>query len=329
MNGAVLIPTDNREQLRKISYSNSPDHSVNYWASVLNCDLWTGTELNSDIAQLFNKYDWLLINLNLSMLALVKELRKQTSCYLIGLYEGSVDSICYWDFNEKTLFLEALSSLHCLGSLVERAEAFHSLFSYVPIKWLGVPFPVDYVKSKRISIENRNIITLGSALQHRNTFASLLFALKAFPDYKIYLQNFKMGEDAFLANYLGEIFYERIVLHDPLSWIDYLELYNKSFMHINLCNRYTWGRINLDMAGLGIPVIGTRGCETQSYLFPFTTLKDPFKDILNAQKLVFDLQQDKNFYLQVITYADEHLSHYDQSNAIIRFNDILDFIKKH
>lgn len=323
MRGAVLVSDEGQKLYLSIpAIQQNPEtefnHSVDYWATVLKCDLWKGT-LFSDRVDI---YDWVLVNLNSCMWDLVVELKeKLPDLKVIGLYEGSLDSICYYSTEEKRKFIRAIRAIDCLGSLVEQGNSFHSLFTDKPVKWLGVPFPVEFVKSFRKSLEEKALskkIAMGSALNHKNTITSLLATFKALPNYISVLQSFDSKDNDFT-----KLLVPQVKIHNPLTWVDYLEKYSDSFMCLSLCNRYTWGRVNLDMAALGIPVIGTAGCEVQEHLFPLTTVKDPFKDMDNVIYLIKKLDSDLDFYSKIVDIAKSKLNRYGMKAAIDRFNSVL------
>ena len=323
MRGAVIVPDENKKlYLSKAASQQRPeidcDHSVDYWATALKCDLWKGTLFSDKI----DVYDWVLINLNSCMWDLAIELKeKLPKLKVIGLYEGSLDSVCYYSTEEKRKFIQAIRAIDCLGSLIEQGNIFHSLFTDKPVVWLGVPFPINFVKSFRKSLEEKRLnkkIAMGSAINHKNTITSFLAASKTLPNYTIMLQSFDSKDNDFTRELSPTV-----EIHTPLIWVEYLELYSRSYMCVSLCNRYTWGRINLDMAALGIPVIGTRGCETQEYLFPLTTVRDPFKDVENTMKLAEKLDADLDFYNNVVEMSNLRLDKYSIESAVQRFNLIL------
>ena len=325
MRGAVIVAQEDKilTKIRKFDDSLVYSHSVNYWADVLACDLWSGNKVDANLAVIgeLEQYDWLLINQNTLMWPLTILLRKLLPrVKIIALYEGSLDSIGYYSSKEKILYFETLKNIDCLAALVEEAIPFHVLYTDKPIHWLGVPYPLNFVRSLKVDKSKREkIIALGSALNHRNTLTSLLVALRGFPeDFQIMFQSFNDGEEEFINKSLSKTDYDRIILHQPLSWIDFLKKYSSVYACVNLCNRYTWGRINLDMAALGIPTIGTRGCETQQKLFPSLTVSDAFRSIPEALNLCKAILRDS--VLQDITHS---IDNYNEAEAIIRFNNIL------
>ncbi len=91
-------------------------------------------------------------------------------------------------------------------------------------------------------------------------------------------------------------------MHSPLNYTEFYRRYSKCYVGINLDPLGSSGRWSLDMAGMGIPVIGNFVQDTQKKLFPKLTF-DPFLEVPKIISTYQMLFSDINFYNECRDYA--------------------------
>lgn len=95
----------------------------------------------------------------------------------------------------------------------------------------------------------------------------------------------------------------------------------KSRMGCDLYDGFSFGRVPIEFAALGIPAVISNRIGS-SWLFPYTTV-DPY-DVIKAEKLFKKLLIDEKFANKVIKTAHERCSCYSLRNSYDRFQFMLD-----
>jgi|LGVF01.1.fsa_nt_gb hypothetical protein len=102
---------------------------------------------------------------------------------------------------------------------------------------------------------------------------------------------------------------------------DFITEISKSRMGCDLYDGFSFGRVPIEFAALGIPAVISNRIGS-SWLFPNTTV-DPY-DIVGAHKIFTKLLYDDNFTNQAIKTAHDNCSYYSLRNSYDRFQEMLD-----
>lgn len=91
----------------------------------------------------------------------------------------------------------------------------------------------------------------------------------------------------------------------PLPYARFIEHIVDSYVVVDSYSVYSYGRMSIESAALGIPCIGSCTVESQRVLWPELTI-DPY-DIKKIRELSDRLYDDKDFYDEVVSYAQQAL----------------------
>lgn len=106
---------------------------------------------------------------------------------------------------------------------------------------------------------------------------------------------------------------------DYPDYIDHL-CTNKFVYEPTYC--HTYGRNSVDLAAIGIPMIGTKNVWSMKHCFPYTSFEHNRLDLhLEAAK---KLLTDESFRKKVIDYAQEASEYFNYENSKKRFLDFLE-----
>ena len=327
--GAVIIPGEPGAELFRLDISNvGPTHSPNGWATLMGWDLLTGRCVSS--GALLDSYEVLLVNGNVELYALIRQLKNFTSAKVILLEEGSRSSFSYAPPPEKTTYLEILNTVDAVGTLGQEFN-FFKLFSDKPVGWLGVPFDVSSVQGFSVPLDKRNpcLWGVGSRLHSHNCIVSVGVAKKAGIS-QLLMQNFPSEDFEGVKKFCDAVCKNSdkdfsITLHAPYPWERFLEIYSSCWGAILMSGEYTWGRYSLDFAALGIPVVGSYRQFTQSILFPSLCF-EPYLETGQAVEAAKRLMVDRDFYGDVARYADSLLGYFDLDASRERMEKFLEEI---
>lgn len=106
-----------------------------------------------------------------------------------------------------------------------------------------------------------------------------------------------------------------LTVHPESRMSDYYTAMGRSALWINMDERYTWARYVLDAAALGVPMITTRSTGHADVLFPTTTVETPF-DVVEAVERSRRLLDDAEYYAQVSQHAQQNIWQYDASKVV-------------
>lgn len=273
---------------------------IEAWSLVLDADHLSGISGNQQTWDSLNGYDVILVNQNTSMYELTWKIKEHCpSPFLIAIANGCARDMA--KFNSQALYamVQAAQACDMYGTLIDWTIPNYELITTTPVRWIGLPFYPEFFEPHKIEPSKKDssqpIIGLQNSLCNmRNGLISLLIAGSIKPA-KILLPYLEAGwED--VGNRLR---IDNIDLSPASDWPEFLHRYRQAYFCVHLDTLYTFGRFPLDMAALGIPVIGSNRNQTNKVLWPQLTI-DPVKDIAHAKELARRLIDDKDFYTQQI-----------------------------
>jgi len=298
-------------------------NGIEAWVYAFNGDYCTHKHLT---VELVSNYDVVICNSNYFydesyiMQYLPVAQKRPQHVHWVTLLEGNM-----LDYVKPTKHIrEYLDSSDLINCINRFATAFIQELTITPVRYVGIPYPVDGIKALRVQHEQRI----------RNTFICP-FLLQRWTDYFVAkhlglpyggyeekasrkLKHVKHNYTKFgtLLNKDVQVDKVKERYRDTQLTIEYAEslecfFMNKSnsYLWVNMDERYTWGRYVLDAAALGIPIITTPSTGHGEILFPKTTVAHPF-DIEQAVILGKRLIEDETFYREVIEYADSGIELY-------------------
>jgi len=299
---AFIAPASNQE-IKK--YGKSPlEHSIGGVAHLLDADTYFGDRC-SNYKEL-EQYDYVFVNQATTMYQLTIDLRRNLPARvkIIAFADGAHQDLTRIPFvPDGILFIKALQVSDGFASIVEDAVGYYNLFTDKPCCFIGIPFPYEEVKRFQIPPQQKlqvKWVGINGQLTHvpaRNSIGSLFLTKKAETVRILLCEPQKDKVMSFLNenNFLVEV-------HDSLGYTTFYEKYSQCYLGINLDPLGSWGRFSLDVAAMGIPVIGTFAQHTQKKLFPMLTF-DPFLEVPKIIATYQRLFSDFKFYNECRDYA--------------------------
>lgn len=283
---------------------------------------------DSDIAN----YDIIIANTNFDRFPEYLRLRDKVSqnATWIALIEGSGSDYMRPNPTMKKV-LDTADIVNCINkyslSLLRKITT-------TRVEYLGIPYPAESIRELSVPVqERRREVLLCQPLTSR--WNDYLVARELGLEYygfehllsrkfKLLWNNYKKY-GSFIQKHAAfenvKRLYNDVKLRiEPVTNLSRVfAITGKSFMWMNLDDRYTWGRNVLDAAALQIPVITTRSTGHAEDFFPQTMLVDEF-DIDGAIALGKRLVNDEEFYRSVIAIPlekFEHLSHETMKKTLL------------
>ncbi len=297
---AFISPAANKG-LRKYDGISQISHSIGGVAHLMKAVTYFGVKCN-DYKEM-EQYDYVVVDQATSMYRLTMELRENlpSRVKIINFADGAYQDLTRIPFMpDGGLLIKALQVSDGFGSLVEDAVGYYSLFTDKPCCFLGVPFPYEEVKKFQIPPQEKQekLAGINGQLTNapvRNSIGSLFLVKKVKGVRAILCEPENVANFLFENHILAEV-------HGRLNYTEFYERYSKCYLCINLDPLGSWGRFSLDIAALGIPVIGTHIHQTQKILFPQLTF-DPFLEMPKVISVYQRLLSDINFYNECRNYA--------------------------
>lgn len=306
----------------------SNNNCIEAWCYLMNADHFSGTYGDEKTWDTLRKYDVIMVNQNTTMFSLTCQVKKNCpNAFLIAVAEGSVCDIGRFDNKTLNLMVQAARACDVYGVLVDWSVSYYSLITSRPVRWIGVPFYPEFFKPYKIDPAKKDSSSPIIGLQNplgggRNGVISLLIASRL-RNSRILLPGTEPGHEDLIKT-LG---LKNINGAPYLDWKQYAERYSQAYIGIHLDTLYTWGRFPLDMAALGIPVIGSNRNQTNNILWPELTV-DPIQEtgvaVLVAQRLL----KDRTYYLAQINRAYKALENFTAVSTKRRLLDIIRDVKK-
>lgn len=323
----ALIVGGNRQSWKWSDRQDDADvvNGIEAWVYALRGEyVWGGRLRQEHLSQ----FDIIILNLNPEFLARFDQLLQSDlpRGRVIGLYEGGLaDLDSRW-----RLWSRVADRCDLVIAINGHGLSYLRSLTTTPVEHIGIPYPVGGVRRYRTSIEQRRPeILLCSPLLSRpldylaarplglvmigyeKTFARRLHEIRRHRtlDRRIYTRR---AEDLYADPKLH-------VLEETTPQ-RYLRRGGMARIWMNLDPRYTWGRMVLDGAALGVPVISTRETWHGPTLFPDLVVSSPY-DIAGATMIARRLLQDEGFYREVVARAEATIHGYGPERSLARLAD--------
>jgi len=176
--------------------------------------------------------------------------------------------------------------------------------------------PVDVTRLyDHIKDEREPII---ATIYHRYTADTLTqyIAQKNIPMRRV-LFGYNAGKHHYVAN---QGMYDQVIQYTQFK--EHIEEISKAAIGCDLFNGYSFGRVPIEFAGLGIPAVVSNMIGASNLLFPYTSV-DPF-DVKGAEKLFKRLVFDVDFSDLVIKTAHDGCENYSLKDSYQRFMQMLE-----
>ncbi len=274
----------------------------------------------------FDNVDIVIVNLNqIADPGRLKHMRylaenRPSRVQWVTLLEGDMRDYLKPREHLRELFA-ASTMVNCIN---RHATAFIQELSSAPVHMIGIPYPVDGVRSQMTPINQREL---------RAQICP--FVLQRWSEYHVARKlnipisgmerRLTRKARRLLDNYLNygsawDKFHqfksaEKLFTDPPIqmqheAWFEtYYRQCGSAKLWLNLDERYTWGRYVLDAAALGVPIISTLSTGHADILFPETTVATPF-DVETAYTLAQRLLNDEQFYARVVEHAQQGIEEY-------------------
>jgi hypothetical protein len=106
-------------------------------------------------------------------------------------------------------------------------------------------------------------------------------------------------------------------IYSGMMYPDFIEHFISNKVCVDYCSAHTYGRTSVDMAAIGVPMVGSDRIESMRRCFPMTS-HDPFdgKSMITSIKRLWT---DDKFHDDVITTARVNSEFYNYKNSKQRF----------
>ncbi|MDA8333814.1 MAG: hypothetical protein M0Z41_02305 [Peptococcaceae bacterium] len=248
----------------------------------------------------FDQYDVVMGEMTPNIFHLIKELKRQSRTYVVGLVEGAL--ITPWSYDVPCQWFDLINTIDMIGVLNEKAIRGISAFTNKPVRYLGIPFPVRWCKS--------NLQAKNDLIEFGNMWigAGGMWNIAAFKRINADSICYPLSADG--DRNLKKIINSSRMRYGKLTgWNDYFIEHSGYRMMIHLDQRSTWGRASLDCAAANMPCISTPYTQTQQVLYP--RLCVDYWEVDKAVKLYRMLAGKSKFFGEVVGYAGEMLGQFD------------------
>lgn len=299
------------------NYANPPEMFVNAsgvaaWALALKGDYWGG---NPPPPSELGSYDLVVANLFPTHIASYARLAasRPKGVKWVSLIEGSGE--LYYDAVPG--LKEALDHSDLVISINRHTTPLIQALTTTPVHYLGIPYPVEAMRAKRVPIAERRREVLLCPRSLRTPSIEVVkrcgLTVRAYAP-KVSRKVSNVPKYIREGRYSKDIEIRKLEALLPEGSIVGYEKYDAPYfadtagclLWVNLDPRYTWGRFVLDAAALGIPIVSTESTGHGSVLFPKTTVKDAFQ-VGESVEIARRLIQDEQFYRETAEFADAHI----------------------
>ncbi len=216
---------------------------------------------------------------------------------------------------------DSVDLINCIN--VHATEAIQ-LLTHTPVHYIGIPYPVEGVKSLRVQTQQRERrihvcpfvlsrwteVHLGQVLRLPMSGYEQQLSRRLRNVSSNYRKHGTLLNKGVLLQRASRMYpRHNLEVHAERWFSDYYRHAATALLWLNLDDRYTWGRHVLDAAALGVPIISTRSTGHAAILFPDCTVDTPF-DVEAAAQKARRIIDDPEHYQSVITHADQALHMY-------------------
>jgi hypothetical protein len=297
----------------------SKSNGVENWAATLQSD-WH--ELRHLTTAKVARYDLVLANLNSADVPGLCQLAESRTAHQkwVSLIEGDA---C--DYLEPT---NAMSRLLNASDLVitinERTVRYFQSITPTKCANIGIPYPVDYVKSLASPIGER--VPGAFVCPRSNRKPSIAVAEALGLPVRVYIKHLSrqlknvpamLKHRSTAKDLFAQLYAKTAPSHVSLverSQTEFWRVEGNTLLWVDLDPRFTWARFVIDAACLAVPVITTASTGHGERLFPQTTVPDVFC-IDQAISIGRRLIADASFYKEVVEHAQSEVEAYRPENC--------------
>jgi len=131
------------------------------------------------------------------------------------------------------------------------------------------------------------------------------------------LFGYNAGKHHYVSN---QGMYDQIMPY--MKFDEHIEEISKAAIGCDLFNGYSFGRVPIELAALGVPTVVSNTIGAANKLFPYTSV-DPF-DVIGAEKLFIKLITDLDFADKVIMHAHSNCGYYSLQSSHARFVEMIE-----
>jgi hypothetical protein len=323
--GEVLVCGGNRGAWRWSDRAHEEifTNGIEAWVFALRGEYRPGSEFRSSD---LDRYDLIILNLNLETLDhYERELKGGSSrrAKVAGLYEGDLAALNAswrsWSRVADLCDLVIAINAHGLSFLQSLTSS--------PVRFIGIPYPVDGIRSYHVPYEERERAILLCAPPLARPLDYLAARPTGLPMYA-YEESFSrrprdlvkhrsFDKERYIRRAAGLYDDASLTILAKTNFAEFFRRASRSLLWMNLDPRYTWARYVLDAAALGIPIITTRETWHASHLFPDLVVDTPY-DIAGATALAQRLLNDEEFYRSTTEQALAGLVWYKEATERLR-----------
>lgn len=314
-------------------------NQISQWATVMKGTHYNGVFFDQGYYGLpydfFSEFDLVMVTLRSQLIEVGLKIKKQSTAQVIVFFDAELEHFTtYLNRDLQIKFVELLNIVDAVAVLHENSIPIIKGITNKPVDVVGLPFPLRRVRDELCPpVEKEQIIDLGSALGKiwsRNGLVNIAVLSEIGlpgaadlqePEELLYLQQMRRYMP------IPPIFFRKTSFRPLIAdnrvelWEQYISQLNRSKMGIHLDFRQTWGRFPLDCAAVRMPCISTPGFYTQKILFPDLCVH--YQDVDAAANLAKRLIKDRNFYKDVLEYAESKLSFFSEEETQKRLFNLL------
>jgi hypothetical protein len=234
--------------------------------------------------------------------------------------------------NKQHDYISDLQYLDGIMALTEEERQWYQIAApSKPVIHAGLPFPFESYEEKygKFRSNEKQWIGLGvGASDNDRNFVSNVLAFRYLklnnPDLKgvfLSIPHQLIMQTSYWADQI-----EGIYIHERTKMDEYLEILSNCKFVLNLADRNTPGRIQGEAAFLNVPVIGSNRLELQRELFPdLAVMPYELEKVVELGQYLLDKPDEAT---RLGKQAHESLKNYDYEHSKMRFNQLLEEIKK-
>lgn len=111
----------------------------------------------------------------------------------------------------------------------------------------------------------------------------------------------------------------------PMDYPKFIEQFIENKVVTDFCGYHTYGRTSVDMAAIGVPMVGSNRIESMNRCFPQLAY-DPYDTKSNVESIK-KLWTNERLYDEVVEYAEHAVNYYNYKNARERFMSALEDVE--